>query len=106
MPRRRWQNIFAVLRSSFLKIGVKFCGGCHIAYERMDVYGRIKDELKDLAQFVSYDDEEADLILVIMGCPSACVDTESFDQHKARVIKSPAEAEAFISEVREFREDN
>jgi pyruvate/2-oxoacid:ferredoxin oxidoreductase alpha subunit len=72
----------------------------------MDVYSRIKDELQDYAQFVSYDDAEADLVLVIMGCPGACVDTDSFDQHKVRVIKSPAEAETFISEVRGFKKDN
>ncbi len=85
-----------------MKIGTKFCGGCHVAYDRMDIYREIKDELQDYAQFVSYDDAEADLVLVIMGCPSACVETEIFPQHKVRVIKSPADAEAFISEVREL----
>lgn len=83
-----------------MKIGVKFCGGCHIAYDRMEAYRRIKDELQDYVQFVSYDDTEADLVLVVMGCSSACVDIEIFDQHKVRVIKSLDEAEAFIREVR------
>jgi len=90
------------LRSRYLKIGVKFCGGCHVAYDRMDAFSRIKEELKGEAEFVSYDDEGADLVLVVMGCPSACVDTEVFDQAKVRTVKSQAEADVFISEVMEL----
>ena len=89
-----------------MKVGVKFCGGCHVAYDRMEAFSRIKDELKGQAEFVSYEDEDADLVLVVMGCSSACVDTEVFDQAKVRIVKSPAEADVFISEVRELKKKN
>lgn len=85
-----------------LKIGVKFCGGCHPAYERIEAFSKIKEELQHQAEFVSYDEADADLVLVVMGCPSACVDTKDFDQHKLRIVKSFTEAEAFISEVKGF----
>jgi len=73
-----------------------------VAYDRIEAFSRIKEELKGETEFVSYDDEGADLILAVMGCPSACVDTEVFDQAKVRIVKSLAEAEAFISEVMEL----
>lgn len=85
-----------------LRIGVKFCGGCHPAYDRIEAFSMIKNELQNQAQFISYEDTDADLILVVMGCPSACVDTKDFEQHRLRIVKSFTEAEAFISEVREF----
>ena len=77
-----------------------------MAYDRMEAFSRIKAELKGDAEFVSYDDKGADLVLVIMGCPSACVDTEVFDRAKVRMVKSLAEAEAFISEVMELNKKN
>ena len=77
-----------------------------MAYDRMEAFSRIKEKLIGDAEFVSYDDEEADLVLVVMGCPSACVDTEVFDQAKVRIVKSPAEADVFISEVRELKKKN
>jgi len=43
---------------------------------------------------------------VVMGCPSACVDTEVFDQAKVRTVKSQAEADVFISEVRGLDKKN
>lgn len=89
-----------------MKIGVKFCGGCHVAYDRMEAFNRIKEALKGEAEFVSYDDEESDLILVIMGCPSACVDTEVFDQAKVWIVKSLAEADVFIGEARGLKKKN
>ena len=70
-----------------------------MAYDRMEAFSRIKESLNGKADFVSYDDEEADLILVVMGCPSACVDTEVFDRAKVRTVKSLAEADVFIREV-------
>ena len=70
-----------------------------MAYDRMEAFSRIKEKLKEQAEFVSYDDEGADLVLVIMGCPSACVNTEVFDQAKVREVRSLGQADAFISEV-------
>ncbi len=77
-----------------------------MAYDRIEAFSRIKEGLKEEAEFVSHDDEGADLVLVVMGCPSACVDTEVFDQAKVRSVKSLIEADVFISEVRGLNKKN
>ncbi|HNX23646.1 MAG TPA: hypothetical protein PKG60_06330 [Spirochaetota bacterium] len=83
-----------------LKIGIKFCGGCNPLFDRIAASRRIKDELREKAEFVSYDDPEADIILVFMGCSAACAEINGFSMEKAKIINSDSDADSFIIEVK------
>jgi hypothetical protein len=50
----------------------------------------------DTIQFVSPDDGEADLLVVVTGCRTACVDMSSFGDRSILFIKSKEDAEKFI----------
>lgn len=57
-----------------MKIGIKYCGGCSPAFDRIAAAEMIKYKMKSEAEFVSYTDSDADLVLVIMGCSAACAE--------------------------------
>jgi hypothetical protein len=52
---------------------VKFCGGCNPLIERGDVANRIRQELGNQVRWAR-EGEEADLAVMINGCPMACAD--------------------------------
>jgi hypothetical protein len=60
----------------------------------------IKKRLGDAIQFVSPDDEEADLLLVVTGCKTACVDIEPFGNRAILFVNSREGVDTFIDEVR------
>jgi len=53
----------------------------------------------DAIRFVSPDDEEADIVLVVTGCKTACADIEPFGNRPILFVKSREEADIFIGEV-------
>jgi hypothetical protein len=60
----------------------------------------IKKRVGDTIEFVSPDGEDVDMVLVVTGCKTACVDIEPFGNRPIRFIKSREEAETFIDEVK------
>jgi len=92
-------------RSPQLKIGVKYCGGCRAQYNRVKAVERIKRCLGDLIAVVTPDEEDIDLVLVVVGCETACVDMSSFHGRHIRLIASAADADAFIEEIRQKMEE-
>lgn len=54
------------------KIGIKYCGGCNPAYDRVELIKQIKLWWKDKCLFFRYDEQNLDGLLVINGCPRAC----------------------------------
>jgi hypothetical protein len=60
----------------------------------------IKKRMGDAIRFVSPDDEEADMVLVVTGCKTACADIEPFGNRPIRFVKSREEADTFIDELR------
>lgn len=87
-------------RPSQLKIGLKYCGGCRAQYDRVKTVEEIKKRTGDAIEFVSHDDEEVDMVLVVTGCKTACADIKSFGNRPIRFIKSSDDADTFIDEVR------
>ncbi len=83
-----------------MKIGMKFCGGCNPAYDRIAAADIVRNSLSGIAEFVSSEDKDADLVLVFMGCSSACADTSRIDEALIRQIGSLGEAEDFIKEIK------
>ena len=53
-----------------------------------------------MIEFVSPDDGDADMVLVVAGCKTACVDIEPFSNRPIHFITSREEADTFIEEVK------
>ena len=79
---------------------MKFCGGCNPAYDRIAAANMIRDSLKAMADFVSYEDESADLVVVFMGCASACADISAIEGAHIHRISALEDAERFIKEIK------
>jgi hypothetical protein len=79
-----------------LKIGIKFCGGCNPSFDRVAAAGQLKNKFKDKAEFVSFTDPEAELILVFMGCSAACAEISGMDMEKVIIINSESDADSFM----------
>lgn len=73
--------------ASLPRLAVKFCGGCNPAFDRESVAGRIREELSEEARWVSAD-AEAELLLIINGCPAACADTPEIRSGRPAVVLS------------------
>lgn len=83
-----------------LRIGLKYCGGCKPAYDRVALVDEIKERLGDRVEFVPADSDDLFLILAVQGCPTACADLSAYRDTPIRSITSPEEAEAFIAHIR------
>jgi len=74
--------------SKKFRIGLKYCGGCTPRYDRVQVVTSIKKLLVDSVEVVSYEDMDIDGILVVTGCPTACVDLIPFERYPVWVVTS------------------
>ena len=86
-------------RTSKLRIGLKYCGGCRSQYNRVAVVAELKNRLKSLADFVSYEEPEIDGYLIVVGCSTACVDQTPFTGKPIWVIGAPEEAEPVLKSI-------
>ena len=59
----------------------------------------VRERLKDRVEFGSYEDEDIEGVLIIAGCPTACVERTSFAGRRVWTITSPEDAERFIEQV-------
>lgn len=59
-----------------MKIGIKYCGGCNPRYNRQKAFRTLRDNLRGRFQFefVKNDGNLYDIIVIIAGCSSNCVD--------------------------------
>jgi hypothetical protein len=88
------------------KIGVKYCGGCSSKYDRTALVSDIKKLLASKACFVSHEENKTDLILVVAGCRTACVDMTLFKNSKVYIVCSKRDADLFIKKIVEMEEKN
>lgn len=82
-----------------LRIGVKYCGGCSAQFDRVALVENISKHLSGKAVFVSHTEEDVDLILVVAGCQSACVDLSPFKKKEVFIIHHERHSEAFICKI-------
>jgi len=59
------------------KIGIKYCGGCNPSYERVEMIQRVQSLLKDRFIFSVNDLQDLDVMVLVSGCPRACVNKNS-----------------------------
>jgi len=58
------------------KIGIKYCGGCNPAYERVEMIEKVQFRLGDQFLFHRHGDEEVEALILVSGCPRACAGKE------------------------------
>jgi hypothetical protein len=85
-----------------VKVGLKYCGGCRPDYDRTAAVKDIIEELGEGFEITGADDEESDLILVVTGCKTACVDTTLLPDKPYRFISSPEDAQRFKEDVKKL----
>jgi len=78
---------------------LKYCGGCSPRYDRVQAVGYLRERLKDTVELVSYEDPDIEGILVVAGCPTACVDLTPFKGRPVWVVTSTQEAEHFAEMI-------
>ena len=88
------------------KIGLKYCGGCASQYDRVQAVASIKRHLAGRVEFVSYEDRDVEGVLVVAGCPTACVDLTLFEGRPLWVVTSEQDAEGFIEKMRKMENTN
>ncbi|MEA3470882.1 MAG: hypothetical protein U9R24_04120 [Thermodesulfobacteriota bacterium] len=66
----------------------------------MKTVEEIKERVGDAIRFVSPDNGNADMVLVVTGCKTACVNIEPFGNRPIIFVRSREEADKFIDEVR------
>jgi len=77
------------------RVGLKYCGGCNPQYDRVQAVEFLRERLKDTVDLASYEDPGIEGILVVTGCPTACVDLTPFKGRPVWVVTSLQEAEHF-----------
>jgi hypothetical protein len=84
-----------------VKIGIKYCGGCNPLYDRVGAVKRIKERLDDRIDLVSYEVEDIAGVLVVAGCPTACIDPAFFVGYPVWLLTHEQDIENIIEEIAE-----
>jgi len=66
----------------------------------------IKERLAGRIEFVSYEDRDVEGILIVTGCPTACVDLTPFERLPVWVVSGPQDAERFVETMRDAEDGN
>lgn len=86
-------------RQGKIRVGLKYCGGCRAQYDRVGLVDTLRERLADNVEFVAADSEDAEMILIISGCSSACTKLDAVHDRPTRYVTSPEDAERWIAEI-------
>ena len=85
------------------KIGIKYCGGCNPAYERMEMIERVQSQLRDQILFLRYDEQGLDGLILVNGCPRSCAAKDlSHKEILCHSITAESELETLIEKLTAF----
>lgn len=82
-----------------LRIGVRYCGGCTPHYDRVAAVEYIRRNLPHGVELVGRD-ADPDILLVIAGCPTACVDRSDLEGRKVLELSDHTEVSNIIFGLR------
>lgn len=69
-----------------MSIGIKYCGGCNPKYNRTNFVKKLINKYKHIA-FENYKDNTSyDIVIVICGCESACVNIDKLNGLKKIIV--------------------
>ncbi|HPA74864.1 MAG TPA: hypothetical protein PLB09_09365 [Deltaproteobacteria bacterium] len=87
-------------RQGKIKVGLKYCGGCRAQYDRVGLVTTLRERLADDVEFVAADSEDAEMILIVSGCSSACTRLDAAHDCPTRYVTSPEDAQRWVDELR------
>ena len=89
-----------------LKVGLKYCGGCRAQYDRVGLVASIRERLAGIVQFVSNENPEAQAILIVTGCKTACAKLPpTIAGLPIYSISTPKDAEVWIKEIQKVYDE-
>ena len=62
-----------------MRVGIKYCGGCDPAYDRVDYVRQIQEAAGDRIEWLRFDEPGLDALLLVNGCDTQCIDLTSFN---------------------------
>ncbi len=72
-----------------IRILIKYCGGCNPTIDRVKIVKLLMEKLKDDAKVTS-SRNNVDIVLLICGCPTSCINEPNFAEKKDLIIVSGA----------------
>jgi hypothetical protein len=82
-----------------IKVGLKYCGGCRAGYDRVAMVDSIRERLAQKVEFVAAESEDAQMILIVTGCSTACAKLDNVSELPIRYITSPEDAERWMAQI-------
>ncbi len=86
-------------RQGKIKVGLKYCGGCRAGYDRVAMVDSIRERLAQEVEFVAADSEDAQMVLIVTGCSTACAKLEDVSGVPIHYITSAEDAERWMAEI-------
>ena len=86
-------------RQGKIKVGLKYCGGCQAGYDRVAMVDSIRERLAQEVEFVAADSEDAQMILIVTGCSTACAKLDKVSEVPIRYITSPEDAQRWMAQI-------
>ena len=86
-----------------IKIVIKYCGGCNPEFDRVKAMAGMLERLAKTVEVVPLDDERADMLVAVEGCPTACADLSGFKGKRVVVLSSQEAFEGFALELEKVR---
>ena len=69
--------------SSIKRVALKYCGGCNPGFDRVAYVEKIKSTAGSGIEWVTFDEEGFDAVLLVNGCDTACPRrTVDFSEYK------------------------
>jgi hypothetical protein len=73
------------------RIAIVYCGGCNPLYDRVAEVDKFKTRLPGHVTLSPSPDEPVDLIVAVMGCPTACADLSRLQEKRVIVVRDQDE---------------
>jgi hypothetical protein len=86
-------------RQGKIKVGLKYCGGCRAGYDRVAVVDSIRERFAQEVEFVAAHSEDAQMILIVTGCSTACANLDNVNEVPIHYITSLEDAERWMAEI-------
>jgi hypothetical protein len=81
-------------RQRKINVGLKYCGGCRARFDRVALVDALRKRLAETVEFVAADNEDAEEILIVCGCSTACAKVET--DRPVWYVACPEDAERWL----------
>ncbi|MBS7009889.1 MaoC family dehydratase [Anaerostipes sp.] len=86
-----------------MRIGIKYCGGCNVQYDRTRQVEKLKQQFKGYEYTAA--DEPCDLLLAVCGCMRACPDLSMGKAKECRYIRTEHDFQKLFLELKKEKKE-